>query len=360
VSFRKSIRRRKEILAKAESVAICALQECGRFFAKRTLYLVFLLSISTTYAMAQAGGGQSSQPCTSTVVGDLRIEHFDSKVLGGPQTLRIWLPPGYSDAVNAQRSYPVLYAFDGQSYFDRCTSPFGSEVQMDEILTRLIGEGKVEPIIVVGIDSPVEASRAASPHPSLEMKARSSMLVEDPDNLATTMYRFDFEPHGQRLAPFFTTELMPQIEREFRIKKGRAFTAIGGFSYGGVAAVNLLVELPMVFGIGWIESPSASPANGALARRTQYLAVAPLRAYVGVGDRETMKSHKTMSDMGLDPGTFDRNFAQGARVIADNFKAAGGADSQVLFVEEPQADHSEASWARRFPAAIAFLFPVQK
>jgi enterochelin esterase-like enzyme len=327
---------------------------------RKTWHLVFLLCIFTTYAMAQAGGGQSNQPCTSTVVGDLRIEHFDSKVLGVPQTLRIWLPPGYSDAVNAQRSYPVLYAFDGQSLFDHCTSPFGSEVQMDETLTRLIGEGKVEPIIVVGIDSPVDASRAASPHPPLDFKARSSMLVEDPDNMADTLFRFDFEPHGQRLAPFFTTELMPQIEKEFRIRMGRAFTAIGGFSYGGVAAVNLLVELPMVFGIGWIESPSASPANGALARRTQYLAIAPLRAYVGVGDRETVKSHKAMSDMGLDPDAFDRNFARGARVIADNFKDAGGGDPQVLFVEEPEADHSEASWARRFPAAIAFLFPPQK
>lgn len=309
--------------------------------------------------MAQVGGAQSSPPCTSTVVGDLRIEHFDSKVLGAPQTLRIWLPAGYSDAANAQRSYPVLYAFDAQSFFDRCTSPFDNEVQMDETLTRLIAAGKVEPIIVVGIDSPVQPSPAASSHPPLDMKARSSMLVEDPDDSAEKLYRFEFEPHGQRLAPFFTTELMPHIEQEFRIKKGRAFTAIGGFSYGGVAAVNLLVELPTVFGIGWIESPSASPGNGALARRTQYLATAPLRAYVGVGDRETIKSHKAMSDAGMDPDAFDRNFAQSARVIADNFKAAGGGAPQVLFVEEPQADHSETSWARRFPAAITFLFPAQ-
>ncbi len=272
----------------------------------RKRQLVFLLFLSAACAIAQAGGGgQSSPPCTSTVVGDLRIEHFDSKVLGVPS-------------------------------------------------------GKVEPIIVVGIDSPVEASRAASPHPPLDMRARSSMLVEDPDNMTSTAYRFDFEPHGQRLAPFFTTELMPRIEKEYRVRKDRASTAVGGFSYGGVAAVNLLVELPMVFGIGWIESPSASPANGALARRTQYLAIAPLRAYVGVGDRESMKSYKQMSDAGLDPAAFDRNFAHDARAIADNFKAAGGADPQVLFVEEPEADHSEASWARRFPAAIAFLFPAQK
>lgn len=319
-----------------------------------------LIALSSLSAAAQAGSEQSSQPCTSTVVGDLRIEHFDSKVLGGPQTLRVWLPPGYSDAANAQVSYPVLYAFDGQSLFDRCTSPFGGEVEMDETLTRLVGTRKVEPIIVVGIDSPVEAGRAATPHAPLDMAARSSMLVEDRDNLAENTFRFEFEPHGQRLAPFFTTELMPHVEKEFRIRKGRASTAIGGFSYGGVAAVNLLVELPTVFGIGWIESPSDSPGNGALARRTQYLATAPLRASVGVGDREGMKSHQAMRDAGLDPDAGDRNFAQSARVIADNFKAAGGANPRVLFVEEPEADHSEASWARRFPAAITFLFPAQK
>jgi len=134
MTFQKLIRRREEIMAEAEFVVIFALLECGRLFSMRTWPLASLLLISSVAAFAQAGGGPSNQPCTSTVVGDLRIEHFDSKVLGGPQTLRVWLPPGYSDAANTQVSYPVLYAFDGQSLFDRCTSPFGGEVQMDETL----------------------------------------------------------------------------------------------------------------------------------------------------------------------------------------------------------------------------------
>lgn len=326
----------------------------------RTLHLASFLFLSAFSVMAQAGKAPSSQPCTPSVVGDLRIEHLESKVLGASQTLRIWLPPGYNDAANAQRSYPVLYAFDAQSLFDHCTSPFDHEVQVDETLTRLIAAGTVEPIIVVGIDSPVQPSSAGAPHPPLDMKARSSMLVEDPDEILEVLYHVSFEPHGQRLAPFFTTELMPHVEQEFRIRKGRASTAIGGFSYGGVAAVNLLVERAATFGIAWIESPSASQGNGSLARRTQSLAIAPLRAYVGVGDRETIKSHKPMSDAGMDPDAFDRNFAQGARTIAANFKSAGGENPHVLFVEEPQADHSETSWARRFPAAIAFLFAAQK
>jgi enterochelin esterase-like enzyme len=55
--------------------------------------------------------------CASGVTGEVQVEHFESKVFPYAQTLRAWLPPGYHDAANAQRRYPVLYLFDGQNLF---------------------------------------------------------------------------------------------------------------------------------------------------------------------------------------------------------------------------------------------------
>jgi enterochelin esterase-like enzyme len=65
-----------------------------------------VLSSLTTFAFGQS-------ECKSTATGDLHIKHFEGTTLPGPHTLRVWLPPGYSDSANAQRRYPVLYMLDG-------------------------------------------------------------------------------------------------------------------------------------------------------------------------------------------------------------------------------------------------------
>ncbi len=96
----------------------------------------------------------AEQPCKSTVVGDLHIEHFQSKMYGTSMTVRVWLPPGYADASNEKQKYPTLYMLDGQNAFDECTAFHGEhELQIDEAVTKLIGERKIQPMIVVGVDS---------------------------------------------------------------------------------------------------------------------------------------------------------------------------------------------------------------
>ena len=47
----------------------------------------------------------------------------------------------------------MLYLQDAQNCFDRATSAYGSEWQVDETLTRLIAARAVPPVIVVGIDN---------------------------------------------------------------------------------------------------------------------------------------------------------------------------------------------------------------
>jgi hypothetical protein len=44
--------------------------------------------------------------------------------------------------------------FDGQNLFDACLAfDHVHEWQMDETVTRLVGDGKMEPLIVVGLDN---------------------------------------------------------------------------------------------------------------------------------------------------------------------------------------------------------------
>jgi hypothetical protein len=65
---------------------------------------VFMALAAQVFAV---NGRFADQPCNSTVVGDRRIEHFESKMYGTEMTLRVWLPSGYSDAGNANWKYPT-------------------------------------------------------------------------------------------------------------------------------------------------------------------------------------------------------------------------------------------------------------
>ena len=52
------------------------------------------------------------------VAGDLRLHKFRSRIFKNTRFLRVWLPPGYDDAGNAGRHYPVFYLNDGQNLFE--------------------------------------------------------------------------------------------------------------------------------------------------------------------------------------------------------------------------------------------------
>jgi enterochelin esterase-like enzyme len=287
-----------------------------------------------------AAASQTSADCKSTVVGDLQKKTFTSTTFGDTQTLRTWLPPGYNDPVNAQKHYPVLYMLDGEKLFDVCTSSFRHEWQVDETLTRLITANEIEPLIVVGIDAPGER--------------RGDEYIPYADPIFTGP-----EPHGKLFPAFLATEVLPLIAREFRVAAGPDHTAIGGSSYGSVAALYALLHRPDLFGLGLLESTSLQVGNGQLLRDTASLVMGPRRVSVGVGMNEIGDSVQFAHDHGFDPGTFDRGFVQLSEQLAKNLEAAAFNRPAVVFVKQPGARHEEKAWAERFPAAIKFLFPKQ-
>jgi enterochelin esterase-like enzyme len=83
-----------------------------------------------------------------------RVETFQltSKVFNNQRTIRVLLPPGYNDPGNRERKYPVLYLNDGFAVFK------ATAWNAPATVSRLIAEGIIEPIIVVGIDNGACAS----------------------------------------------------------------------------------------------------------------------------------------------------------------------------------------------------------
>jgi predicted alpha/beta superfamily hydrolase len=274
----------------------------------------------------------ATQPCTPTVVGRLETFELASKVFDYTRTVRVFLPPGYGDAANRDRRYPVLYMLDGQNLFDACLSfDHAHEWQVDETVTRLVGEGKVEPLIVVGLDN-AGAKRA------FEYLAWPDD-IHDPGGPPTA---------GMRLPEFLIKEVMPVIEARYRIAKGRENTGIGGSSYGGVAALYVGLDAPLVFGKVLAESPTITIGNGKIGRETSPLAIGPLKLFMGYGGKEYDA-----------PGANEAEVKM-LHLIETNLKNALYSPSEVRFVFDPDGHHNEEAWAKRLPAALMFLFPAHK
>jgi predicted alpha/beta superfamily hydrolase len=281
---------------------------------------VLAAPIVSTGATAQS----VSPPCQKTVTGQVDLVPSMSRVFHNQRYLRVWLPPGYSAPGNSEKRYPALYMMDGETLFGDC--PYGArnpDWGIDETLTALVAKGAVPPLIVIGIDS----------------VAREYELLpyRDPFFLQNAP-----EPIGRQFPDFLAQDVIPFVTKRYRIAPGAQ--AIGGWSYGAVAALWALVTRPDLFNIGVLESPSLGVGNGQLLRDTDHLLVGPNKIFIGAGD----------SEFPSEDG--NRGYLNALALLERNLKAALQNPSQVKTVISPGAGHSVAASAQRFEQAMLFLF----
>src|SRR5215471_14197694 len=169
--------------------------------------------------------------------GDLRLHEFRSRFFRNTRFLRVWLPPGYDDAKNSIKFYPVLYLNDGQNLFEPSTSFTGVEWQVDETAERLIRESQIPPMIIVGIDNAQkDRFREYMPHRSLQ-----PMMLR---------------VQGQRYPNFLLKEVMPFVARNYRVATGPENTGLGGSSLGALISLYTAAVRPGLIGHLLLESPS--------------------------------------------------------------------------------------------------------
>lgn len=295
-------------------------------------WLLAMAMVPGLWSFPRVTAAQTQKPCTPTVVGTLETFELPSKVFDFTRTVRVFLPPGYNDPANHERLYPVLYMFDGQNLFDAClANDHVHEWQMDETVTRLVGEGKMEPLIVVGLDNARE-KRAYEYLPWTDG-------VQDPGGPATA---------GTRLPEFLIHEVIPVIAAKYRVAKKRESTGIGGSSYGGIAALYVSVSAPLVFGKVLAESPIMHVGNAEIVRYTSPLPVGPVKVFIGYGGKETDMPSANEAEI------------KAIHMVETNLKNALVWPSEVRFVYDAEAHHNEEAWAKRLPEALTFLFPAHK
>jgi enterochelin esterase-like enzyme len=260
-----------------------------------------------------------------SITGDLRLHEFHSRVFYNTRMLRVWLPPGYDEAENEGRKYPVFYLNDGQNLFDRATAFAGVEWQVDETADRLIRENKVQPLIVVGIDNAQkERIREFLPYRSIFPPV--------------------LRPQGQKYLKFLLDEVVPFVRQRYRIASGAENTGLGGSSLGAVISLFTVMERPEVFGRLLLESPSLYISNRQLLKQSRAFREWPERIFLAVGTQET-------GDAGRSSEIVDD-----VRHLQRILERAGLWENRLRVRIDEGATHNEAAWASRFPEALEFLF----
>ncbi|HMK22974.1 MAG TPA: alpha/beta hydrolase-fold protein [Terriglobales bacterium] len=260
----------------------------------------------------------------SSVVGDLRLHEFSSRIFRNKRLLRVWLPPGYELPENSGKRYPVFYLNDGQNLFDGATSFTGVEWQVDETADRLIRAGAIPPTIFVGIDNAgVERLKEYVPYRSL-----NPLLLR---------------PLGDRYPSFLIREVMPFIGQNYRAAKGPENSFLGGSSLGGLITLYTILAAPSVFGGALLESASLWVANRQVLKDSRTFRQWPHKIFLAVGTREAGREDK------------DQQTVENAREL-ERILRRSGLDDRRLRVEIAEGGtHSEGAWAARFPEVLQFL-----
>ncbi len=257
--------------------------------------------------------------------GDLRLHEFRSRIFRNTRFLRVWLPPGYDNSANAGQCYPVLYLNDGQNLFEAATSFTGVEWQVDETGDRLIREGVVPPMIIVGMDNAAkDRIREYMPHRSLH-----PMMLR---------------VQGSRYPSFLIKEVMPFLARNYRVASGSENTGLGGSSLGALIALYTAAVCPGVIGRMLLESPSLWASNRQIIRQSRRVKRWPQRIFLATGTSEVGRKEQ------------DQSVVDDVRELAGILRRAGLDDERLRLVIEDESTHHESAWARRFPEALAFLF----
>jgi enterochelin esterase-like enzyme len=157
--------------------------------------------------------------------GTLHRHLYKSAVGGDERNFTVYTPPGYNPA--SRKRYPVLYLLHGYSDDDTAWAQTG---RANIILDNLIARGQAKPMIVV-----------------------MPLGYGDTDVLKLTG-KVDQNPLWQTNQDRFTDtlldEVMPQVEKEYRVATGPKSTAIAGLSMGGAESLN--TGLNHLDRFGWI------------------------------------------------------------------------------------------------------------
>jgi predicted alpha/beta superfamily hydrolase len=198
------------------------------FSRRRALAALFSLLVFAASAAAQAAPPAYEPPSSFKL---------KSAVLGEERTILVRLPAAYG---RGEQRFPVLYMTDGDAHMQHTSGT----VQF------LALNGRMPEMIVVGIPN-TDRMRDLSP-------TRVETLPGNPN------VRFPTSGGADKFLKFIETELIPHVEKQYRVQP---FRVLAGHSLGGLFAVHAMVSRPELFNAYIAVSPALQWDNFVMSER---------------------------------------------------------------------------------------------
>jgi enterochelin esterase family protein len=172
--------------------------------------------------------------------GSVHVQWYDSKALGMLRSVYVYTPAGYDGSSNT--SYPALYLLHGSGGAEDAWVSIGAA---NVILDNLIADGKAKPMLVV------MPFGHAEPSPRVGRGATFTAR----DNNAFMRDLLD--------------EILPLVQRTYRVSRRADDRAIAGFSMGGSQARQIgFARLDLFRWIGVFSGGFSVPAGADLTAET--------------------------------------------------------------------------------------------
>jgi enterochelin esterase family protein len=185
--------------------------------------------VSSLDSMFLVPGEEADLEATKDVPhGEVRAVWYRSGTLKMPRRMHVYTPPGYE---RGDAACPVFYLLHGGGDEDAGWSTIG---RAGFILDNLIASGKAVPMIVVMPNGSLPRPEHMPPRPA-------EGETPSPEFLAA------MEALQQRFTDELLKEVVPVVEKSYRVKTGPQNRALAGLSMGGGQTLRVLATNPREF-----------------------------------------------------------------------------------------------------------------
>ena len=307
---------------------------------------IFVFLLITTISFAQSKNESKEIKDSEKIQGTIyRTDIFPSKFIT-PRTVDVWLPSNYSK----NKKYNVLYMHDGQMLFDASTTWNKQEWMVDEVVSKLNLENKIEDIIVVAIWNIPELRYTdlypKKPFELLSKNEQEKFQIEAKKRNRKISLK---EINSDNYLKFIVKELKPFIDKNYSVYTDAKHTAIMGSSMGGLISMYAICKYPKIFGMAACLSTH----------------------WIGINDFENNpipesfftymmknlpnpKNHKIYFDYGTE--TIDAGYIKYAYRVDEVLKSKKYTTENYKNLKFEGENHSEASWQKRINIPIEFMF----
>ena len=254
--------------------------------------------------------------------GQVSRRWYYSKVTGKWRHCYVYTPPEYDG--NARSRYPVLYLLHGWGENEQ---GWHTQGHMDLIMDNLIAAKKAKPMLVVMDNlNAVRPSEDSTLYAARGIIARATMADVAPAGGGRGGFPTNW---GAAFTDMLLTDLIPMIERTYRVLPGRENRAMAGLSMGGMQSfMTVLGNLDKFAYLGGFSGSSGGRGgfdpktsnNGAFADASAFNKKMKI-LFLGIGSAEG-------------PGT--KNFSE----------ALTNAGIQNVYFESPGTAHEWLTWRR--------------